>query len=96
MTRRRITTAEAFAAIEAMQERPTRRLLANSLSCSVGQAHELLRAWERRADRSRPHDDVHRPNFALLFPLPRWCQPQRQRPRYRIDDHFPADRDLTV
>lgn len=27
------------------------------------------------------------------FPLPRWCQPQRQRPRYRIDDHYPADQD---
>lgn len=95
MTRRRITTDEAFRRIEALGH-PKRRQLAEDLGCSIGQAHELLRAWERRADRSRPHDDVRRPNFALLFPLPRWCQPQRQRPRYRIDDHFPADRFPTL
>lgn len=76
MTRRRITTDEAFPRIEALG-RPTRRQLADDLGCSIGQAHELLRAWERRADRSRPYDDVRRPNLALLVPLPRWCQPQR-------------------
>lgn len=92
MTRRRITTSDAFPRISALG-RPSRRQLARDLGCSVGQAHELLGAWERRIDREPAHDDERRPNLALLIPLPRWCQPQRQRPRYRIDDHFPADKD---
>lgn len=56
------------------------RVLVDRIGCCRRHAQELLAEWSARKS-------------PAAIPLPRWCQPARSRPRYRIDDAFPSDRE---
>lgn len=83
---RRYSNRELRDWIAAQPGRVTAADLQERTGLSLGRCYALLD--ELRAPEPAPP--------APVVPLPRWCQPQQSRPRYRIDEAFPRDPEVLL